>query len=540
MGARSIDELIGRVELLRPAHHRRPPGRRLRPGVPARAARADADAPRRFVERVDLQDPRSALGDQLLADAFRVVWDGDEVELALPDHQRRAVGRHRARRAPSPSSTAPSRPGARPGCASTAPPARASAPSSPHGVELELVGEANDYVGKGMGGGRIVIRPPADDATLASGSTRGSSTVLAGNTCLYGATGGELFVAGAVGERFAVRNSGAVAVVEAVGDHCCEYMTGGTVVVLGRIGYNLGAGMTGGQAFLWDPEVERVLTRVNPDLVAVLRPEHDDLGRAALAGRAPRRADRLGPGPRAARRLGRQHRAPLARACPAPAPRPSSPPPPAASPPPDPVTARPWLEPLPSRGAVRAGRETERQVGGRCWLTVGRDGIRRSATWRRWWSPRVFAMAAAAKLRDLRRTSVDFEALGVPNPEVLARLVPLAEIAVVILLLIVPAGGGHRRPGHPRLLHHVPGRPAPGRRHRAVRLLRRRRQGPPVGHRDRPQHRPDGAVGRWPSPPSDRCARPSPTCSWWSCPRLAGVGVLHLLRARREATPTSR
>jgi glutamate synthase domain-containing protein 3 len=145
------------------------------------------------------------------------------------------------------------------------------------GVEMELVGEANDYVGKGMGGGVIAIRPPADDKTLADGTGRGSSTVLAGNTCLYGATGGELFVAGAVGERFAVRNSGAVAVAEAVGDHCCEYMTGGTVVVLGRIGYNLGAGMTGGQAYVWDPLVERVLTRVNPDLVAVLRPEHDDL-----------------------------------------------------------------------------------------------------------------------------------------------------------------------------------------------------------------------------------------------------------------------
>jgi glutamate synthase domain-containing protein 3 len=100
---------------------------------------------------------------------------------------------------------------------------------------------------------------------------------LAGNTCLYGATSGELFVAGAAGERFAVRNSGALAIVEAVGDHCCEYMTGGTVVVLGRIGYNLGAGMTGGQAFVWDPVPERVITRVNDDLVEVVRPDHDAL-----------------------------------------------------------------------------------------------------------------------------------------------------------------------------------------------------------------------------------------------------------------------
>ena len=86
------------------------------------------------------------------------------------------------------------------------------------------MGEANDYVGKGMGGGRVVITPPANDA---------GSPVLAGNTCLYGATGGELFVAGEAGERFAVRNSGATAVVEGAGDHCCEYMTGGTGVVLG-------------------------------------------------------------------------------------------------------------------------------------------------------------------------------------------------------------------------------------------------------------------------------------------------------------------
>src|SRR5690606_19596407 len=141
-----------------------------------------------------------------------------------------------------------------------------------HGVELELVGEANDYVGKGMGGGSIVVRPPANDASMVMGSAAGSP-VLAGNTCLYGATGGELFVAGSVGERFAVRNSGALAIVEGVGDHCCEYMTGGTVVVLGRVGSNLGAGMTGGQAFVWDPEAERLMSRINTDLVEAIRPE---------------------------------------------------------------------------------------------------------------------------------------------------------------------------------------------------------------------------------------------------------------------------
>jgi glutamate synthase (ferredoxin) len=130
------------------------------------------------------------------------------------------------------------------------------------GVELALTGEANDYVGKSMGGGRIVVKPPSGDA---------GEPVLLGNTVLYGATGGELFCAGRAGERFAVRNSGAVAVVEGAGDHCCEYMTGGTVVVLGPVGRNLGAGMSGGEAYVLDPDgaAER---RVNPQLVAAYEP----------------------------------------------------------------------------------------------------------------------------------------------------------------------------------------------------------------------------------------------------------------------------
>jgi len=116
------------------------------------------------------------------------------------------------------------------------------------GVHLTLIGEANDYVGKGMHGGEIVIRPPENAGFRASDST------LAGNTVLYGATGGSLFVSGRAGERFAVRNSGAVAVVEGVGDHGCEYMTAGVVAVLGRAGRNFGAGMSGGIAFVLDQE----------------------------------------------------------------------------------------------------------------------------------------------------------------------------------------------------------------------------------------------------------------------------------------------
>jgi len=120
-----------------------------------------------------------------------------------------------------------------------------------------------------MGGGRIVIRPPADDA---------GSPVLAGNTVLYGATGGELFVAGRVGERFAVRNSGATAVVEGTGDHACEYMTGGTVIVLGPSGHNIGAGMSGGECFILDVGGD-VLANVNRQLVEARRPDGTQLER---------------------------------------------------------------------------------------------------------------------------------------------------------------------------------------------------------------------------------------------------------------------
>ena len=129
------------------------------------------------------------------------------------------------------------------------------------GMNVRLVGEANDYVGKGLCGGRLSVVPPA-------GVQEPGSQVILGNTCLYGATGGELFAYGRAGERFGVRNSGAHAVVEGAGDHCCEYMTGGVVVVLGSTGRNVAAGMTGGVAFLLD-EDDRLAPRVNPEIVAI-------------------------------------------------------------------------------------------------------------------------------------------------------------------------------------------------------------------------------------------------------------------------------
>ncbi len=132
------------------------------------------------------------------------------------------------------------------------------------GLTIRLEGDANDYVGKGLSGARIVIVPPATSPFVAS------EQVLIGNVALYGATSGALFAAGRAGERFAVRNSGATAVVEGVGDHACEYMTGGTAVILGPTGRNVAAGMSGGTAYVLDVDGEFVARRVNPETVDLL------------------------------------------------------------------------------------------------------------------------------------------------------------------------------------------------------------------------------------------------------------------------------
>ncbi|MGH9156998.1 MAG: glutamate synthase large subunit [Acidimicrobiales bacterium] len=262
LGLASMDDAVGRVECLRQkaTGDARVDSVDLSPILAP--ATDDPAAPRHFVAGVALQRPRSALGDRLEADAFRGLWDGAEMTLDYEVTNRDrtvgaalggAVALEWGERAPA-------------GTASVR--LRGSAGQSlgafiTHGIEIDLVGEANDYVGKAMAGGRIVIRPPDDDA---------GDPVLAGNTCLYGATGGDLFVAGSVGERFGVRNSGATAVVEGAGDHACEYMTGGTIVILGSVGYNLGAGMTGGEVYVFDPGA-RLTARLNSALVEAERPD---------------------------------------------------------------------------------------------------------------------------------------------------------------------------------------------------------------------------------------------------------------------------
>ncbi len=134
-----------------------------------------------------------------------------------------------------------------------------------NGVSITLEGVANDYIGKGMHGGKIIIMPTHQGEAFSAG----------GNTCLYGATGGKLYISGSVGERFAVRNSGALAVVEGTGDNACEYMTGGIVIILGKTGINFGAGMTGGIAFVYD-ECHSFVENVNRELVEAIRIDTDD------------------------------------------------------------------------------------------------------------------------------------------------------------------------------------------------------------------------------------------------------------------------
>ncbi|HEX6675296.1 MAG TPA: glutamate synthase-related protein [Actinomycetes bacterium] len=266
LGLRSLDEAIGRVELLR---QRAPSGGRgdrldltplLDPGAP------DGVARRFTAAEPAVQRPRSDLGDQVFAAVMPGLVAGDLV--------------HASYRISSTDRTVGARLGVAVGArwGSRPPAGRArvefegvagqsfGAFLAP-GIDFRLTGPANDYVGKGMGGGRIVIRPPAGDA---------GSPVLVGNTVLYGATRGELFCAGRAGERFAVRNSGATAVVEGAGDHCAEYMTGGTVIVLGPVGRNVGAGMTGGELFLLDPAGE-ALGRVNQELVMAAQPDEIEL-----------------------------------------------------------------------------------------------------------------------------------------------------------------------------------------------------------------------------------------------------------------------
>jgi glutamate synthase domain-containing protein 2/glutamate synthase domain-containing protein 1/glutamate synthase domain-containing protein 3 len=275
LGVRSLDEAVGRVDLLRAL----PGAMDVSPLL-----ERPPEGPRRFEGTAAIQRPRSALGDRLAREALPALVEGriHELEYTIGTGDRAVgarLGGEVARR------LGDRRPPGRVRVRFRGQAGQSFGAFLVPGVELDLTGEANDYGGKGMAGGRIVIRPPEDDA---------GDAWLMGNTVLYGATGGQLFCAGRAGERFAVRNSGAVAVVEGVGDHACEYMTGGAVVVLGPVGRNMAAGMSGGEAYVLD-RVGDLSARVNPQLVELRRPTSGQLPslrrlieRHALATGSPR------------------------------------------------------------------------------------------------------------------------------------------------------------------------------------------------------------------------------------------------------------
>jgi glutamate synthase domain-containing protein 2/glutamate synthase domain-containing protein 1/glutamate synthase domain-containing protein 3 len=260
LGARSLQEIIGRVDLLRPKSTDHPKAARLNLDFVLGDPDPSTTRPRRNeMPRNDRHDDVN-LDVRIVADVSEALRQGRSVRLRYPiRNAHRTVGArlagvlaemHGDAGLPEGSVTIELVGAAGQSFGAFCVP----------GMTLLLVGEANDYVGKGMAGGEIVIRPPR---TFVPATHR---NVILGNTVLYGATGGRLFAAGRAGERFAVRNSGAIAVVEGVGDHGCEYMTGGVVVVLGEVGRNFVAGMTGGVAYVLD-EQQVLPARCNPDHV---------------------------------------------------------------------------------------------------------------------------------------------------------------------------------------------------------------------------------------------------------------------------------
>ena len=241
IGIRSLDEMIGRVELLRfaePLDHWKARGVDL----DRLLHRPKADGPRSS-ENWPRREVTAPIDEMLIAEL-----DSVPAAIARPiTNVDRAVGARLSGEIASRYGHAGLLDGSlRAALTGTA--GQSFGAFLARGVTLELVGDANDYAGKGLAGGTLVVRPP-------DGAPREApDNIIVGNTCLYGAIAGEAYFSGVAGERFAVRNSGATAVVEGAGDHCCEYMTGGTVVVLGKVGRNFAAGMSGGVAYVWDPE----------------------------------------------------------------------------------------------------------------------------------------------------------------------------------------------------------------------------------------------------------------------------------------------
>jgi glutamate synthase domain-containing protein 2/glutamate synthase domain-containing protein 1/glutamate synthase domain-containing protein 3 len=299
MGARTLDEIIGRNDLLQRVEHPEvpraqmldlsllmaPPVTEAAPGVPAR---------RRTVHRNDRPGVVS-LDTEILGDLEPYLESGLPFSGNYPIHNHHlTVGARVAGAIAERHGDA----GLAPGSVRlrfTGSAGQSFGAFTCRGMHLELEGEANDYVGKGLSGGELIIRP----FRRAAYADVSHQHLIIGNTILYGATAGKLFAAGQAGDRFAVRNSGAVAVIEGAGNHCCEYMTGGIVVVLGRAGRNFGAGMSNGVAYVVD-EAGTFESRVNGDMVDVGALDEADL---ALLHRLVREHEEKTASPRARRIL---------------------------------------------------------------------------------------------------------------------------------------------------------------------------------------------------------------------------------------------
>ncbi|HAZ60503.1 MAG TPA: glutamate synthase subunit alpha, partial [Gammaproteobacteria bacterium] len=271
LGFRSLDEIIGRVDLIdadTAVDHWKARG--LDFSAILHKPDMGPDVPTRCVGQQDHGIDRSLDVTQLLPLCRETIESGAPIEIELPIRNiHRTVGtvlgsevtrRHGAGGLPDDTIRVHFRGSA----------GMSFGAFLPRGITLALEGDANDYTGKGLSGGRIHVYPPRES------TFRPEENVLVGNAVLYGATGGEAFFRGIAGERFAVRNSGAMTVVEGVGDHGCEYMTGGRVVVLGHTGRNFAAGMSGGVAFVHDPE-GRFPARCNRQMVDLEQADERDL-----------------------------------------------------------------------------------------------------------------------------------------------------------------------------------------------------------------------------------------------------------------------
>ena len=264
LGVARFEDLIGRTDLLEILPGETDRQGRLRLDALLSQGQIADDAPRFCVEARNPSFDKGELAEQMVADARAGILSKTPQRL---EYAIRNVNRSIGARLSGEIARAHGAEGLPADCLSikfTGSAGQSFGVWNHQGLSMEIEGDANDYVGKGMSGGRLAIYPPKGAAFESHQAS------IVGNTCLYGATGGELFAAGMAGERFGVRNSGATAVVEGVGDHCCEYMTGGAIVVLGESGLNLGAGMSGGFALVYD-EADSFAHRYNNEMVDINR-----------------------------------------------------------------------------------------------------------------------------------------------------------------------------------------------------------------------------------------------------------------------------